>query len=107
MTSLMLMGVCLIISPACAGSGAHVVLGTAGGLESVQHQHGACATAIVPNHLLSRVLSIAAALGWSAITQALVGGWRSAPRERQAHLRIIGVLTSRSPRSSVSSLGDA
>jgi hypothetical protein len=37
---------------------------------------GSLRQAIVPNHLLSRVLSIASVLAWSAIPAgALVGGW--------------------------------
>ena len=37
---------------------------------------GSLRQAIVPNHLLSRVLSIAGVLAWSAIPAgALVGGW--------------------------------
>ncbi|MFL5938291.1 MAG: hypothetical protein ACJ76U_15790, partial [Gaiellaceae bacterium] len=49
----------------------------------------------VPNHLLSRVLSIAGVLAWSAIPAgALVGGWViSATDNVAAVYGVIGVLT--------------
>ena len=50
---------------------------------------GSLRQAIVPNHMLSRVLSIAGVLAWSAIPAgALVGGWADQRhRQRRARLR--------------------
>src|SRR5436305_2231316 len=78
MTSLMLMGGCTIAFSAVRWYWAAVPLwGAAGGLGILFNINtGSLRQAIVPNHLLSRVLSIAGVLAWSAIPAgALVGGW--------------------------------
>ncbi len=56
---------------------------------------GSLRQAIVPNHLLSRVLSIAGVLAWSAIPAgALVGGWViSATNNVALVYGVIGILT--------------
>ena len=56
---------------------------------------GSLRQAIVPNHLLSRVLSIAAVLAWSAIPAgALVGGWVISATDNVALVYgLIGLLT--------------
>jgi heme A synthase len=56
---------------------------------------GSLRQAIVPNHLLSRVLSIAGVLAWSAIPGgALVGGWIVSVTDNVAALYAgIGILT--------------
>jgi len=56
---------------------------------------GSLRQAIVPNHMLSRILSIAGVLAWSAIPAgALVGGWViSATGNVAAVYGVIGVLT--------------
>ena len=56
---------------------------------------GSLRQAIVPNHLLSRVLSIAGVLAWSAIPAgALVGGWVVSATDNVAALyAAIGILT--------------
>jgi MFS family permease len=78
MTSLMLMGVCTIVFAGMRWFWAAVPLwGAAGGLGILFNINtGSLRQAIVPNHLLSRVLSIAGVLAWSAIPAgALLGGW--------------------------------
>jgi len=56
---------------------------------------GSLRQAIVPNHLLSRVLSIAGVLAWSAIPAgALVGGWAISATDNVALVYgVIGILT--------------
>ena len=56
---------------------------------------GSLRQAIVPNHLLSRILSIAGVLAWSAIPAgALVGGWVIAATGNVALVyAVIGVVT--------------
>jgi len=56
---------------------------------------GSLRQAIVPNHLLSRVLSIAGVLAWSAIPAgALVGGWVISATDNVALVYgVIGILT--------------
>src|SRR5256714_11062975 len=78
MTSLMLMGACTIVFAGMRWFWAAVPLwGAAGGLGILFNiNSGSLRQAIVPNNLLSRVLSIAGVLAWSAIPAgALVGGW--------------------------------
>jgi MFS family permease len=78
MTSLMLMGGCTIVFAGMRWFWAAVPLwAAAGGLGILFNINtGSLRQAIVPNHLLSRVLSIAAVLAWSAIPAgALLGGW--------------------------------
>ena len=78
MTSLMLMGACTIVFAGMRWFWAAVPLwGAAGGLGILFNINtGSLRQAIVPNHLLSRVLSIAGVLAWSAIPAgALLGGW--------------------------------
>jgi MFS family permease len=78
MTSLMLMGACTIAFAGMRWFWAAVPLwGAAGGLGILFNINtGSLRQAIVPNHLLSRVLSIAGVLAWSAIPAgALLGGW--------------------------------
>jgi predicted MFS family arabinose efflux permease len=78
MTSLMLMGACTIAFSAMRWFWAAVPLwGAAGGLGILFNINtGSLRQAIVPNNLLSRVLSIAGVLAWSAIPAgALLGGW--------------------------------
>jgi MFS family permease len=78
MTSLMLMGLCTIIF---AGMRWYWIAlpfwAAAGGLGILFNINtGSLRQAIVPNHLLSRVLSIAGVLAWSAIPAGgLIGGW--------------------------------
>ena len=97
MTSLMLMGVCLIIFAGMRWFWAALPFwAAAGGLGILFNINtGSLRQAIVPNHLLSRVLSIAAVLAWSAIPAgALVGGWVvSATGNVALVYGIIGVLT--------------
>ena len=97
MTSLMLMGLCTVIF---AGMRWYWVAlpfwAAAGGLGILFNINtGSLRQAIVPNHLLSRVLSIAAVLAWSAIPAgALAGGWAvSATGNVALVYGVIGVLT--------------
>ena len=78
MSSLMLMGACTIVFAGMRWFWAAVPLwGAAGGLGILFNINtGSLRQAIVPNHLLSRVMSIASVLAWSAIPAgALLGGW--------------------------------
>ena len=78
MTSLMLMGGCTVVFAGMRWFWAALPLwAAAGGLGILFNINtGSLRQAIVPNHLLSRVLSIAGVLAWSAIPAgALVGGW--------------------------------
>jgi MFS family permease len=78
MTSLMLMGTCEIFFANMRWIWAAVPLWAAAqGLGILFNINtGSLRQAIVPNHLLSRILSIAGVLAWSAIPAgALVGGW--------------------------------
>jgi MFS family permease len=97
MTSLMLMGLCTI---AFAGMrwfwAALPFWAAAGGLGILFNINtGSLRQAIVPNHLLSRVLSIAGVLAWSAIPAgAIVGGWViSATGNVALVYGVIGLLT--------------
>jgi MFS family permease len=97
MTSLMLMGLCTIIF---AGMRWYWIAlpfwAAAGGLGILFNINtGSLRQAIVPNHLLSRVLSIAGVLAWSAIPAgALVGGWViSATGNVALVYGVIGILT--------------
>jgi len=97
MTSLMLMGALTIVFAGMRWFWAAVPLwGAAGGLGILFNINtGSLRQAIVPNNLLSRVLSIAGVLAWSAIPAgALVGGWViSATGNVAAVYGIIGILT--------------
>jgi MFS family permease len=97
MTSLMLMGACTIAFSAMRWYWAAVPLwGASGGLGILFNINtGSLRQAIVPNQLLSRVLSIAGVLAWSAIPAgALVGGWViSATGNVATVYGVIGVLT--------------
>jgi len=97
MTSLMLMGGCTIAFSAMRWYWAAVPLwGASGGLGILFNiNSGSLRQAIVPNQLLSRVLSIAGVLAWSAIPAgALVGGWViSATGNVAVVYGAIGVLT--------------
>lgn len=97
MTSLMLMGGCTIVFAGMTSYWAALPLwAAAGGLGILFNINtGSLRQAIVPNHLLSRVLSIAAVLAWSAIPAgALVGGWVvSATGNVALVYGIIGILT--------------
>jgi MFS family permease len=97
MTSLMLMGGCTIVFAGMTAYWAALPLwAAAGGLGILFNINtGSLRQAIVPNHLLSRVLSIAAVLAWSAIPAgALVGGWVvSATGNVALVYGIIGILT--------------
>ena len=78
MTSLMLMGGCLIVFAGMRWYWAALPFwAAASGLGILFNINtGALRQAIVPNHLLSRVMSIASVLAWSAIPAgALVAGW--------------------------------
>ena len=78
MTSLMLMGACEIVFAGMTRFWAALPLwAAAGGLGILFNINtGALRQAIVPNRLLSRVMSIASVLAWSAIPAgALIGGW--------------------------------
>jgi MFS family permease len=78
MTSLMLMGACEILFAGMRWYFAALPLWAASsGLGILFNINtGSLRQAIVPNHLLSRILSIAGVLAWSAIPAgALVGGW--------------------------------
>ncbi|MDX6400770.1 MAG: hypothetical protein QOF27_1376 [Gaiellaceae bacterium] len=97
MTSLMLMGVCEIVFAGMRWYWAALPFWAAsGGLGILFNINtGSLRQAIVPNHLLSRVLSIAGVLAWSAIPAgALVGGWVvSATGNVALVYGMIGVLT--------------
>jgi MFS family permease len=78
MTSLMLMGLCTTVFAGMRWYWVALPLwAAAGGLGILFNINtGSLRQAIVPNHMLSRVLSIAGVLAWSAIPAgALVGGW--------------------------------
>ncbi len=97
MTSLMLMGACTIIFAGMHWYWAALPFwAAAGGLGILFNINtGSLRQAIVPNHLLSRVLSIAGVLAWSAIPAgALVGGWVvSATGNVALVYGVIGILT--------------
>jgi MFS family permease len=97
MTSLMLMGACTIIFAGMRWYWAALPFwAAAGGLGILFNINtGSLRQAIVPNHLLSRVLSIAGVLAWSAIPAgALVGGWVvSATGNVALVYGLIGILT--------------
>ena len=97
MTSLMLMGLCLIVFAGMRWFWVALPFwAAAGGLGILFNINtGSLRQAIVPNHMLSRVLSIAGVLAWSAIPAgALVGGWLvSATGNVALVYGIIGVLT--------------
>jgi MFS family permease len=97
MTSLMLMGGCLIIFAGMRWYWAALPFwAAAGGLGILFNINtGSLRQAIVPNHLLGRVLSIASVLAWSAIPAgALVGGWViSATGNVALVYGVIGILT--------------
>jgi MFS family permease len=96
MTSLMLMGACTIAFAGMTWFWAALPLwAAAGGLGILFNINtGALRQAIVPNRLLSRVMSIASVLAWSAIPAgALVGGWVvSATGNVAAVYGVIGIL---------------
>lgn len=78
LTSLMLMGACLVVFAGMTWYWAALPLwAAASGLGILFNINtGSLRQAIVPNQLLSRVMSIASVLAWSAIPAgALVGGW--------------------------------
>jgi MFS family permease len=78
LTSLMLMGACEIVFAGMTAYWAALPLWAASsGLGILFNINtGSLRQAIVPNHLLSRVMSIASVLAWSAIpVGALLGGW--------------------------------
>jgi MFS family permease len=97
MTSLMLMGGCLIIFAGMRWYWAALPFwAAAGGLGILFNINtGSLRQAIVPDHLLSRVMSIAAVLAWSAIPAgALLGGWViSATGNVALVYGLIGILT--------------
>jgi MFS family permease len=96
MTSLMLMGGCLVVFAGMTEYWAALPLWAAGsGLGILFNINtGALRQAIVPNQLLSRVMSIASVLAWSAIPAgALIGGWVvSATGNVAAVYGVIGIL---------------
>jgi MFS family permease len=96
MTSLMLMGACEIVFAGMTRFWAALPLwAAAGGLGILFNINtGSLRQAIVPNRLLSRVMSIASVLAWSAIPAgALVGGWVvSATGNVAAVYGVIGIL---------------
>ena len=97
MTSLMLMGLCTIVFAGMRWFWAALPFwAAAGGLGILFNINtGSLRQAIVPNHLLSRVLSIAGVLAWSAIPAgAIVGGWViSASGNVALVYGVIGLLT--------------
>jgi len=97
MTSLMLMGGCTIIFAGMHWFWAALPLwAAASGLGILFNINtGSLRQAIVPNNLLSRVLSIAGVLAWSAIPAgALIGGWVvSATGNVAAVYGAIGIMT--------------
>jgi MFS family permease len=96
MTSLMLMGACLVLFAGMSVYWAALPLwAAASGLGILFNINtGSLRQAIVPNNLLSRVMSIASVLAWSAIPAgALVGGWVvSATGNVAAVYGVIGIL---------------
>ena len=97
MTSLMLMGACTVVFAGMRSYWAALPLwAAASGLGILFNINtGSLRQAIVPNHLLSRVMSIASVLAWSAIPAgALLGGWVvSATGNVAAVYGAVGVLT--------------
>jgi MFS family permease len=97
MTSLMLMGLCTTVFAGMRSYWVAVPLWAAsGGLGILFNINtGSLRQAIVPNQMLSRVLSIAGVLAWSAIPAgALVGGWViSATGNVALVYGVIGILT--------------
>ena len=97
MTSLMLMGLCTTVFAGMRWYWIALPLwAAAGGLGILFNINtGSLRQAIVPNHMLSRVLSIAGVLAWSAIPAgALVGGWViSATGNVALVYGVIGILT--------------
>jgi MFS family permease len=97
MTSLMLMGLCTIVFAGMRWYWAALPFwAAAGGLGILFNINtGSLRQAIVPNHLLSRVLSIAGVLAWSSIPAgAIVGGWViSATGNVALVYGVIGLLT--------------
>ena len=96
MTSLMLMGACIVVFAGMRWYWAALPFWAASsGLGILFNINtGALRQAIVPNHLLSRVMSIASVLAWSAIPAgALVAGWVvSATGNVAAVYGVIGIL---------------
>jgi len=96
MTSLMMMGACLIVFAGMRWYWAALPLwAAASGLGILFNINtGSLRQAIVPNHLLSRVMSIASVLAWSAIPAgALIGGWVvSATGNVAAVYGVVGIL---------------
>jgi len=96
MTSLMLMGACLVVFAGMRWYWAALPLWAASsGLGILFNINtGALRQAIVPNHLLSRVMSIASVLAWSAIPAgALVAGWVVSTTDNVAAVYgVIGIL---------------
>ena len=97
MTSLMLMGACIVVFAGMRWYWAALPVWAAqSGLGILFNINtGSLRQAIVPNHLLSRVMSIASVLAWSAIPAgALVAGWAvSATGNVAAVYGVIGILT--------------
>jgi len=97
MTSLMLMGLCTTVFAGMSSYWIALPLwAAAGGLGILFNINtGSLRQAIVPNQLLSRVLTIAGVLAWSAIPAgALVGGWAvSATGNVALVYGVIGILT--------------
>ena len=97
MGSLMLMGLCITIFAGMRSYWIALPLwAAAGGLGILFNINtGSLRQAIVPNHLLGRVLSIAGVLAWSAIPAgALVGGWViSATGNVALVYGVIGIIT--------------
>jgi MFS family permease len=97
MTSLMLMGLCTTVFAGMRWYWIALPLwAAAGGLGILFNINtGSLRQAIVPNHMLSRVLSIAGVLAWSAIPAgALVGGWViSATGNVALVYGVIGIIT--------------
>jgi MFS family permease len=96
LTSLMLMGACLIVFAGMRWYWAALPFWAASsGLGILFNINtGALRQAIVPNHLLSRVMSIASVLAWSAIPAgALVAGWVTSETGNVAAVYgVIGIL---------------
>jgi MFS family permease len=96
LTSLMLMGACLIVFAGMRWYWAALPFWAASsGLGILFNINtGALRQAIVPNHLLSRVMSIASVLAWSAIPAgALIAGWVTSKTGNVAAVYgVIGIL---------------
>ncbi|HSC73330.1 MAG TPA: MFS transporter [Gaiellaceae bacterium] len=96
LTSLMLMGACLIVFAGMRWYWAALPFWAASsGLGILFNINtGALRQAIVPNHMLSRVMSIASVLAWSAIPAgALVAGWVTSETGNVAAVYgVIGIL---------------